>query len=267
MTETLYFETHCHLNNAQYATDLITVLERARQAGVRALTVIGWDLDSSRAAVELARRHPGLHATVGVHPHEVEEWGPEMEASVREMARDPAVVAIGEIGLDFYRDLSPREKQYEAFRAQLEMAAELGLPIVVHTRESVGPAMDVIEPFAPDRLRGVMHCWSGTVEEARRARDFGFMLGIGGVLTYKKPGDLPDVVLDSPLESLVLETDCPYLAPTPHRGKRNEPAYLPLTAERLAAIKELPLEQVASVTFQNAARLFNIGSASNSPGN
>jgi TatD DNase family protein len=254
----LFFETHCHLNHDRFAADYEPTLARARAAGVTRFVLIGYDLPSSRRAVELARPDEGIYATAGIHPHDAETWSAAAERELRSLLRAPGVVAVGEIGLDFYRNLSPREAQYAAFRAQLDLAAEQGLPIVVHTRESVSPSLDVIEPYAHRGLRGVMHCWSGTVDEARRARGLGLLLGIGGVLTYKNAGELPDVVRESPLESLVLETDCPYLPPVPHRGQRNEPAYLPLVAERLAELKGVLPEAVASGTSAAAAALFRV---------
>lgn len=253
-----YFETHCHLNHPQFDVDREAVLARARAAGVSELLLIGYDLDSSRRAVELARPEEGLYAAVGIHPHDAEAWSASLEAEVRALAGRPGVVAIGEIGLDFYRDLSPRGAQYTAFRAQLELAAELRLPFVVHTRESVSPSLDVIQPYAEAGARGIMHCWSGTLEEARRARSLGMLLGIGGVLTYKKPGELPEVVADTPLEGLVLETDCPYLPPVPHRGRRNEPAYLTLTAARAAELQGIEAPALAAATRANALRLFGL---------
>jgi TatD DNase family protein len=251
------FETHCHLNHPQFEADGDAVLTRAREAGVERLVVIGYDLPSSRRAAEMARPEEGLFSTAGVHPHDADTWSAAAESELRELLARPGVVALGEIGLDFYRDLSPRDRQYDAFRAQLDLAAELGLPIVVHTRDSVTEALAVLEPYARAGLRAVMHCWSGTVEEARRARALGFLLGIGGVLTWgKKAESLVDVVCDSPLESLVLETDCPYLTPAPHRGKRNEPAFLSLVAAKLAEVKSLAPDEVARRTRENAARLF-----------
>jgi TatD DNase family protein len=254
-----FFETHCHLNHARFSSDCEEVLARARTAGVSQFLIIGYDRDSSRRAVEMARPEEGLYAAAGIHPHDAETWSGEVEAELRKLARDGSIVAIGEIGLDFYRDLSPRDAQYAAFRAQLELAAELSLPIVVHTRESVSPSLDEIEPFARSGLRGIMHCWSGTAAEARRARSLGLLLGIGGVLTYRNPGELPEVVAEAPLESLVLETDCPYLTPVPHRGGRNEPAYIPLIAERLAQIKGSSVEEVAEATCLSARTALGLG--------
>jgi TatD DNase family protein len=255
MPEVRFFETHCHLNHTQFEEDYDAVLARARAGGVARFVLVGADLESSRRAVELARPEEGLFATGGIHPHDAETWDAGAERKLRRLLGLPGVVALGEIGLDFYRDLSPRDSQYAAFRSQLDLAAELGLPIIVHTRESVTPSLDVMEPYARAGLRGIMHCWSGTVEEAQRALDLGFLLGVGGVLTYKKPGDLPEVVNEAPLERLVLETDCPYLTPVPHRGKRNEPAYIPLIAEKLAEIKETDVATVAKTTYRAAETL------------
>lgn len=253
------FETHCHLNHQQFETDLEETLGRAREAGVAEMLVIGFDLDSSRKAVALADPEAGRYAAAGIHPHDAESWDAGAERELRRLLAAPGVIALGEIGLDFYRDLSPRDAQYAAFRAQLDLARELSLPIIVHTRESVTPSLDVLEPFARTGLRGIMHCWSGTVEEAQRARELGFLLGVGGVLTYKKPGDLATVVAETPLESLVLETDAPYLTPAPHRGKRNEPGYLPLIARRVAELQGISEEEARAATRENARRLFQFG--------
>lgn len=258
MPQPRYFETHCHLNHKQFAGDYDAALARARGVGVSELLLIGCDLASSRWAVELARPEEGVYAAAGIHPHDAAEWTAGAEPEIRELLAKPGILALGEIGLDFYRNLSPREEQYGAFRAQLELALELDLPVVVHTRESVTPSLDVIEPYARRGLCGIMHCWSGTVEEARRARDLGLLLGVGGVVTYNKPGALPEVVAESPLESLVLETDSPYLPPVPHRGKRNEPSHLPLIAEKVAAIKGIDTESAAAAARENALRLFRL---------
>jgi TatD DNase family protein len=260
MQPPLYFETHCHLNNRQFDPDRNEVIRRARQAGVRELAEIGYDLPSSRAASDLAEAEEDIYAVVGVHPHDADSWSSEVEAEIRDLAARPRTIAIGEIGLDFYRDLSPREDQHRAFQRQMELAGELDMPVVIHTRDSMPEALAVLEPYARAGLRGVLHCWSGTVEEAARAREMGFLLGIGGVVTYKNAGDLPEVVARSPLSTLLLETDCPYLSPVPHRGKRNEPAYVPLVAERVAALKGIPVEEVAAVTREAGRSLFRFAS-------
>jgi len=252
------FETHCHLNNAQFESDFDATLQRARDAGVQELLLIGYDLESSRGVVALADPDRGIYATAGIHPHDAESWNGETETELRHLLAQRGVIGLGEIGLDFYRDLSPREAQYPAFQAQLELALELDLPVVVHTRESISPSLDVLEPYARRGLRGIMHCWSGTLDEARRARELGFLLGVGGVVTYKKPGNLVEVVAETPLEGLVLETDSPYLPPVPYRGKRNEPGYIPLIAARLAEIKGLPVDEICQTTRQNALRLFRL---------
>lgn len=257
----IYFETHCHLNHSQFAADQEAALRRARAAGVRELLVIGCDMPSCRTAAEMAHPEEGLYFTAGIHPHDAETWSTETERELRALLARPGALAVGEIGLDFYRNLSPTDTQYATFRAQLDFAAELRLPIVVHTRESVTQSLDVLEPYAAAGLTGIMHCWSGTPEEARRALELGFVLGIGGVLTYKNPGHLPEVVSQAPLDRLVLETDCPYLTPVPHRGKRNEPAYLPLVAERLAELRGVSVDEVAAATRGTALRLFGLENA------
>jgi TatD DNase family protein len=254
-----FFETHCHLNHHQFASDLEETLSRARAAGVGELVLIGYDLESSRKAVEMARPEEGVFATAGIHPHDAASWSAAVEQELRSLLAAPGIVAVGEIGLDFYRDLSPREAQYTAFRAQLDLARELDLPVVVHTRESVTPSLDVLEPYERGGLGGIMHCWSGTAEEARRARGLGLLLGIGGVVTYPKAGELPEAVVECPLGGLVLETDCPYLPPVPHRGKRNEPAYLPLIAARVAALKGVSVGEVALSTREAALGVFGLG--------
>jgi TatD DNase family protein len=250
------FETHCHLNHARFDEDRETVIARARDAAVTELIEIGYDLESSRAAVALADTRAGLYAAVGLHPHDAAAWEAAAENEIRRLAAEPGVIAIGEIGLDFYRDLSPREAQFTAFAAQLDLAGELGLPVIIHTRQSMTEALAVLTPYGSAGLPGVLHCWNGSLAQAEEAVALGFYLGIGGVVTYKNAGELLDVVRAIPLDWLLLETDCPYLPPTPHRGKRNEPAYLPLIAEKIAELKGTSPETVAEVTRANALRLF-----------
>jgi len=256
------FETHCHLNSPKYARDRDAVLARSRAAGVCEHLIIGYCREANRAAAALASPDQGLYAAAGIHPHDSAEWSAETEAELRQLLAQPGVVALGEIGLDFYRNLAPRETQYTTFLAQLDLALELDLPIVVHTRESVTPSLDVLEPYARRGLRAIMHCWSGTAAEARRARELGFLLGVGGTVTYGRDPELPVALREATLDGLVLETDCPYLTPVPHRSERNEPAYLPLIARKVAEILAREAEEVAETTRETARRFLGAGRSS-----
>ena len=213
-------DSHCHLNADDYASDLDDVVARAREAGVHGILVPGIGLESCRRAVEIAERHPMVRAAVGIHPHEALAWNPETEAEIRELAKRPEVVAIGEIGLDFYRDWSPFDAQRAAWAAQLELAGELDLPIIVHNRSAHDEVLEGLERHRG--LSGVLHCFSGGPGHAERALELGLHLSFTGVLTFGK--GKPDRVLRRvPLERLLLETDSPYMTPVPHRGERNEP--------------------------------------------
>ncbi|HEX2185986.1 MAG TPA: TatD family hydrolase [Chloroflexota bacterium] len=248
-------DTHAHLTDRRFAADLEAVIARARQAGVGAIVVPAYDLQSSRRAVQLAERYPCLWATVGIHPHDAREATPEALAELETLAAHPRVVAIGECGLDFYRDLSPRPVQREAFVAQLTLAARVDLPVVVHSREAMAPTLDLLATRLPP-AGGVMHCFDGTVEEARRAAGLGLFLSCAGPLTYRREPALAEAVASVPLERLVVETDCPYLSPQGHRGERNEPAYVRLVAEALARVRAMNIQQLATQTTENAALLF-----------
>lgn len=249
-------DTHCHLNHRDFAGDLEAAIDRARQAGVEQMVVIGYDLPSSERAVELADARPELWATVGVHPHHAVDLETDLLARLRGLAAHPRVVAIGEVGLDFYRNLSPADAQDRAFRAQVELALSLGLPVVVHTRDSTPEALALLFEYRDAGLLCLLHCWSGTPEEARRVTDAGWWLGIGGVLTFKNAPQLHAVAAAAPLDWIVLETDAPYLAPQPHRGRRNEPAYLPLVARRLAELKGVDVAEVAAQTCDSSLAVF-----------
>ncbi|WP_334110355.1 TatD family hydrolase [Thermodesulfitimonas autotrophica] len=250
-------DTHCHLDDERYETDRAAVVARARAAGVTRLVTVGYDLASSRRTVELAAALPGVYAVVGVHPHDAAGVSPEYLEELRRLAREPCVVAIGEIGLDFYRDLSPRPAQREVFVAQLNLARELGLPVVIHCREALGEVYAILRREAVG-LSGVMHCFSGGWEEARRFLALGFYLSVAGPVTFAGARRPVEVVRQMPIERLLLETDAPYLAPVPHRGKRNEPAYLVHTAQKVAEIRGISLEELAAATTANAARLFGL---------
>lgn len=249
-------DTHAHLDFPQFDGDREEVIERALAAGVKCIVNVGADLASSRRAVALAEEHPQIYAAVGVHPHDAKTLTDEALAELRELTHHPKVVAIGEIGLDFYRDLSPRDKQREAFKRQLALAQELDKPVIIHDREAHAEVMETLRRW--QGLHGVLHCFSGDLEMARKAIELGFYISIAGPVTFKKARRLAEIVHQLPLKHLLIETDSPYLTPHPHRGKRNEPAYVKLVAQRIAALKEVPPETVARTTTDNARAVFGL---------
>lgn len=256
-------DTHAHLDFSKFDNDRQAILRRAWEAGVAAIVTIGVDLPSSQRAVALAEAHEGVYAAVGMHPHDAKKLDGEVLARFREMGGHEKVVAVGEIGLDFYRDLSPRDVQRRAFQAQLAWAARLDKPVVIHDRDAHDEVMEVLAGWAEGRRGtllegrlGVLHTFSGDLAMARRAVELGFYLSVAGPVTYKNARQLQEVVRALPLDRLLVETDCPFLAPHPHRGKRNEPAYVRLVAERVAALKGIPLAEVTRATTANAQRLF-----------
>ena len=249
-------DTHAHLNDPKFAADVDAVVERADAAGVDAIIVCGYDLESSRAAVELAGRFAGVYATVGVHPHDAKTYGGSAERAIEELSGAPKVLAIGEIGLDFHYDLSPRCAQIAAFESQTDLAAKLGLPIVVHSRESDAEALEVLKGRAGNINGCVFHCFSGDADFARAVLGMGFYIGVDGPITYKTSEKLRGAVEVCPLDRLLVETDCPYLTPVPHRGKRNEPAYVRYVADAAARAKGVTFDELAEATSANARRLF-----------
>ncbi len=263
-------DTHAHLDFPRFKSDRERVIERATTAGVKAIINVGADLGSSQAGVALAEAYPQIYAAVGVHPHDAKTVTGEMLEELRALALHPKVVAIGEIGLDFYRDLSPRDKQRQAFKQQLALASEAGKPVIIHDREAHEEVMAILRHWAcPERSRraesnhhqlvGVMHCFSGDLAMAQEAIELGFYISIAGPVTFKNARRLRELVRQLPLEKLLVETDCPYLTPHPHRGKRNEPAYVKLVAQEVARVKGLSLEEVARITSDNAQALFALG--------
>jgi TatD DNase family protein len=251
-------DTHAHLDSGQFRDGREAVITRARAEGVGTILTVGCDLDSSRTALELARSFPGVHASVGIHPHDAATADATTLAALRELASPPEVVAIGETGLDFYRDRAPRDLQRNAFRAQIRLARELAKPLIVHDRDAHGEVLAILQEEGAGEVGGVMHCFSGDLELARACAALGFFISFAGPLTYPN-STLRAVAAGLPIDVMLVETDCPYLAPQPWRGKRCEPAYVRATAAALAAIKGLSLEDVARVTSLNAFRLFGIG--------
>jgi TatD DNase family protein len=259
-------DTHCHLNFDSYGDDLPAVLERAAQVRVTRAINPGIDLETSAAGIALAQHYPGvIYAAVGIHPNSTADFHPSMLDSLREMARaNPQVVSIGEIGLDYYWDKSPKSAQFTAFEAQLALAAELALPVIIHNREASEDVTAILETWVktlPPSLAarpGVMHSFSASREIAERVLDAGFYLGFTGPITYKNADDLRRIAAFVPLDRILVETDGPFLTPVPHRGKRNEPSYIPLIVDRLAALKQVSIGEMTAATTANAERLFGL---------
>jgi TatD DNase family protein len=262
-------DTHAHLDFSQFDADRQEVITRAQEAGVEIIVNAGAGLEASQAGVTLAETHPQVYAAVGIHPHEAKTLNEDVLEELRTLAQHPKVVAIGEIGLDYYRDRSPRPVQRQAFQRQLALAGELGNPIIVHDREAHKDVMNMLRQWVQGSHQlsaisrqpvGVMHCFSGDLAMAQEVIEMGFYISIPGPVTFTNARRLPELVRALPLERLVIETDCPYLTPHPHRGKRNEPAYVRLVAEAIAQIRGIPLEQVAHITTANARALFGLES-------
>jgi TatD DNase family protein len=253
------FDTHAHLHFPEFGADLDAVLERASAAGVAAVVTIGTDRETNPAAVALAERLRGVYATVGIHPHDSADATDDDVAAMERLARSSAkVVALGEMGLDFFRDLSPRPRQREIFRQQLAIARALGKPVVVHCRDAHAETLDILAGERVDEVGGVMHCFSGDVAVAKRCLDLGLMISLAGPVTYRNARALPEVARFVPDDRLVVETDCPFLPPHPHRGQRNEPAWMTLTAERLAELRGVDRNVLGDIVTLNAAALFRL---------
>ena len=260
-------DSHCHLQDSQFESDRDDVLDRARQAGVSAFVVIGTDLDSSWRAVDLADSHSDVYAAVGVHPHDAKDLDDRTLGALERLADSPKVVAIGEIGLDYYRKLSPPEVQIDAFHRQLDLARRRSLPVVIHSREADVETYDVIASYEEralpdwpkDRPLGVMHCFAGDLMLALRYIQIGFMISIPGTCTYPKADRVGAVAGGIPLRWMAVETDAPYLPPQSHRGRRNEPAYLPDTVARIAELRGDSVQTVAERTAIATAWLFGLG--------
>ncbi|MGI8422790.1 MAG: TatD family hydrolase [Chloroflexota bacterium] len=251
-------DTHAHLTDRRYARDLGETLDRAREAGVVAFVVVGYDLPSSVASVDLAARHPDIWAVVGLHPHNAKDATPSLFAEIERLASAPRVVAIGECGLDYYRDLSPRAKQREVFKAQLRIAAEQSLPVVVHSRDAMEETLGMLGEEHAREPGGVMHCFDSSAADAVRTVDLGFYVSFAGPITYRKDSTLRSAAAAVPGEFILVETDCPYLSPDGHRGERNEPAHVRAMAEAVAQVRGVRFEEMARQTSSNAQRLFKL---------
>lgn len=253
----MLFDTHAHLDDRRFDEDREDLLAALPGQGVGLLMNPGCDLDSSRAACGLARRVSWIYAAVGSHPDAADQMGPALLEEYRRLVREnPKVKAIGEIGLDYHYEDVPRVQQLRCFRAQMALAQELGLPVIVHEREAHADGMGVVEEFP--EVTGVFHCFSGSAELAKWLVDRGWYIGFTGVITFKNARRLVEVAQAIPLERMVIETDCPYMAPEPFRGRRNQPGYVSRMAQRLAELRDLPVQEMEAITWENGRRLYRL---------
>ena len=258
----MLIDTHAHLYHERFDADREAAIGRARDAGVEVIIMPAIDLPSIEDAIELCRKHEGLYAMAALHPSETRDADESDLEAVAAFCDAPEVVAVGESGLDYYWDRSFDDRQHAFFRSHVRLAVEKDLPLILHNREASDDLVRILyderkKLASPERLRGIFHCFTGPALLARMASELGFMIGLGGILTFKN-SDLEDIVRDIPLSQIVVETDAPYLAPEPHRGGRNEPAFTRQVAEKLAAVKDVPIEEVARVTTANARALFGL---------
>ncbi len=258
----MYIDSHAHIEGTEFDADREAVIQHALDAGVEIIVCVGDGEvagDSHAKAFRLADQHPFIYTTVGIHPHEARLLDGELYTKLADLSQHPKVIAWGEIGLDYHYDNSPREVQREAFTKQLRMARERRLPVVIHTREAEADTLAILgEEWKDSRLGGIIHCFSGTRAFAEAAIGLGFLISFSGVVTFKKAEDLRDTARHLPLERILIETDSPFLAPVPYRGKRNEPAYVVETARCLAEARGIELDEFARVTSENFKRLFRL---------
>lgn len=251
-------DTHAHLDFPRFDEDRKEVIERAIDGGVKTIVNIGSDMTSSRNSVELSRRYNEIYSVVGIHPHNADSFNLNVSKKLKSLSENKKVVAIGEIGLDFHYDNSPREKQKQAFRAQLRLAKSLDLPVVIHTRDADEETLEILKEENADKIGGIMHCFASDKKMAKEILDLGFYIAFGGLITFKNLANLREVVKEVPMNKILVETDAPYLTPDPYRGKRNEPLYVKYVVEKIAEVKGLSEEEVAKKTTENAKKVYNI---------
>ena len=255
----MFIDTHAHLFYPNYQDDLEKVLQNAKDEKVDYILIPATDLPTSLKVIELIDNHEMLYGAVGIHPHDTKDWDDVMLTQLTEFTKHKKVVAIGEIGLDYFYDFSPKEKQIEAFRKQLELATTLDLPVIIHNREADEDVLSIVSEFSKRGLRGQFHCFSGTLKDAQQITGMNFFLSFTGNITFKKTDELRAIASKIDLKHLLLETDSPFMTPVPHRGKRNEPSNIPLIAQKLAELHNVPIEAVGRITSFNTLKLFGIG--------
>ncbi len=251
----MFIDSHAHIQLSQFNRDRDGVLKRAQESAVSTILVIGFDIETSLGAVELADKHTQIYATVGMHPHDAKDLTPDALKTFRELATHPKVIALGEMGLDYYRNLSPRPLQKEAFEKQLDLAEEMQMPIIIHNRDAYMDILPILET-RQGRIRGVLHCFTGDVALMHRSLAIGFHIGIGGIVTYPNAKDVQAVAKEVSEDRLLIETDCPWLTPQFRRGKRNEPSYVRAVAEKIAELRGTSIETIGEATTRNFEILF-----------
>ncbi|MBD3108956.1 TatD family hydrolase [Bacillus sp. AGMB 02131] len=254
----MLFDSHAHLNAEQYKDDLEEVIERARTEGVSNMLIVGFDRPTITRAMQLVEEYDFLYASVGWHPVDAVDMTDEDFAWLEELAAHPKVVALGEMGLDYHWDKSPKDIQKEVFRKQIELAKRVNLPIIIHNREATKDIVDILKESGAKEVGGIMHCFGGSIETARECMNMNFYISFGGPVTFKNARGVKEVAAQIPLDRLLIETDCPYLTPHPFRGKRNEPSYVKLVAEELANLHHITYKELADKTTANAKKLFGI---------
>jgi len=254
----MYFDTHAHLDDKQFRDDRDLAIERAREAGVELIVNVGYNVSSARRTIELTKKYDFIYGSVGMHPHDAKTLDDKSYGELKSMALHPKIVAIGEIGLDYYWNHSPHDVQQKVFRQLIALAKEVKLPIIIHDRDAHQDIFDIIREEGAREVGGIFHCYSGNWPLAREAIKMGFYISIAGPVTFHNARRAQEVVKLVPLDYLLIETDCPYLAPMPYRGKRNEPAYVVKVAEMIAEIKGITVEKVAEATTENGKKAFGI---------
>ncbi|WP_016993810.1 TatD family hydrolase [Lysinibacillus boronitolerans] len=254
----MFIDTHVHLNADQYEEDLQEVIDRALEAKVERMVVIGFDRKTIERTMQLIEQYDFVYGVIGWHPVDAIDCTQQDLEWIEELASHPKIVGIGETGLDYYWDKSPKDVQQELFRKQIQLAQKINLPIIIHNRDATGDVVQILREENAASVGGVMHCFSGSVETARECIGMNFMISLGGPVTFKNARLTKEVATEIALEHLMIETDAPYLAPHPHRGKRNEPAFVPLVAEEIARLKGLTIEEIAQATTANAKKFFGI---------
>jgi len=252
----MFIDTHAHLDDERFQEDLEDVLARAQEARVNYIINVGYDLASSQKSVELAKSYPHIYAVVGIHPHDSKDAVEETYLQLKELTKEKKVLALGEMGLDYYWDNSPRDVQQEVFRQQIRLAKDLQLPIVIHDRDAHGDILRILQEEKAEEVGGILHCFSGSWEMAEMCLRLGFYLSFAGPLTFNNARKLVEVAQKAPLDRILTETDSPYLTPHPFRGKRNEPARVVLVAEKLADLRKETVEKIGEITLENARKAF-----------